>query len=174
MDEQAVNEIRERMHSPREFSEKKKKNAVNYLEKVEDFLFEKADVINLKNGYNIIERANFEMELVPNFALIEKTNHEKFNVGFVYSDAIKQAIGSCFGDAMGIDHTGIRGTSRPEMFCGVNIECYSSDCKKRIQLVQHDVFVIRDEGGFLISVKPAITCPHCDTKFTIERSKQFV
>lgn len=174
MDEQAVNEIRERMHNPREFAKKKKNNAIKYIENVMDFINGKIDVLNITNGYSIIEKASFEIKFVPNFALIEKTNHEKFNVGFVYSDAIKQAIGSSFGDAMGIDHSGIRGTSKPEMFCGVNIECYSSECKKRIQLIQHDVFVIRGKHNYLISTMPDITCPHCNTQFTIERSKQFI
>ena len=167
MDEQTVNAIRERMHNPRKFAEQKKENAIKYIEKVMDFVNGKVDVLNITNGYSIIERATFEMEFVPNFAVIEKTNHEKFHAGFVYSGAIKQAIGSSFGDEMGIDHSGIRGTSKPEMFCGVNIECYSKDCKKRIQLIQHDVFVIRGEYNYLISVMPAITCRHGDTKFSI-------
>jgi len=114
------------------------------------------------------------MDFIPWISLIQKQNNKSFKLEYVYSGKIRQAIGSCFGDAMGIDHTGVRGTSKPEQLCGVKVECYNSDCRKQIQLVQHDVFIIKDEDWFLISVKPAIICPHCDTKFTIERSKQFI
>lgn len=132
-----------------------------YMEILKDFLEHRQERIKLSDGYSKVTKEYFEKYVDRRIAF-------PYNPKFVFTEKIEARIGDPLGDAMGVVNVGMRGKYETEYLCGLSFECVY--CRKRIQLIQHEVNLVWAINTITISIIPEVICPHCNKKFEISRS----